>query len=133
MVPPGVNGELCIAGEGLARGYLNQPELNREKFVETEIFSGRRIYRSGDIGRYLDDGTILLTGRSDDQVKLRGYRIELNEIESHLLNYPTVNSAAVILSDEGNNQELSAFYTVSATTDQKRISDNIYLFTYPVI
>lgn len=121
LVPQGVNGELCIAGEGLARGYLNQPELDREKFVESDVFPGRRIYRSGDIGRFLDDGTILLTGRADDQVKLRGFRIELNEIESQLLNYPTIHSAAVILTGEENNRELSAFYTVSATTDQNDI------------
>ncbi|MDX9882075.1 MAG: amino acid adenylation domain-containing protein [Prolixibacteraceae bacterium] len=117
MAPAGVNGELCIAGEGLARGYLNQPEMTREKFVETDFLPGKRIYRTGDIGRYLDDGAILLTGRADDQVKLRGFRIELNEIESCIRNYPTINSAAAILTGEGSHQELAACYTVSSKTD----------------
>jgi amino acid adenylation domain-containing protein len=118
MVPAGVNGELCIAGDGLARGYLNHSELNRERFLHPDTLAGKQIYRTGDFGRYLDDGNIQLTGRCDDQVKLRGYRIELNEIESCLLKYSKVNSVSVILWGEGNHQELSAYYTVSENADQ---------------
>jgi amino acid adenylation domain-containing protein len=121
MVPAGVNGELCIAGDGLARGYLNLPELTRERFLNWATLSGRRIYRTGDFGRYLDDGNILLTGRCDGQIKLRGYRIELSEIENCLCKYPTVSFATVILWGAENHEELSAYYTVSEKTDQNEL------------
>ncbi|MGH8531087.1 MAG: non-ribosomal peptide synthetase, partial [Nevskiales bacterium] len=84
-LPPGIPGELCIAGAGLARGYLNRPELTAEKFIEIELF-GRteRIYKTGDLARWLPDGNLEYLGRLDQQVKLRGFRIELGEIEAVL-------------------------------------------------
>ncbi len=113
-VPAGINGELCIAGEGLARGYVNRPELTEEKFMKVDFVQNGRIYQSGDIGRYLEDGTILLTGRADDQIKLRGFRIELSEIENGILNYNVaVQSAVVVLAGNENDQEIAAYYTAS--------------------
>jgi len=117
-VPIGVDGELCIAGEGLARGYLNQPELTESKFLSAGTAAGKRVYRTGDVGRYLEDGTILLSGRTDDQVKLRGFRIELDEIENNLRNYGSIHSAAVVTVGEPNNQELAAYYYATGRVEQ---------------
>ena len=81
-VPLGDAGELCIGGDGLALGYLNQPELTAEKFIPDtfRLQAGARLYRTGDLARYRSDGTIEFLGRIDDQVKIRGYRIEPGEI-----------------------------------------------------
>jgi amino acid adenylation domain-containing protein len=117
LAPAGINGELCIAGEGLARGYLNNTELTIDKFVKVDFVPDKRIYKTGDIGRYLDDGTILLTGRADDQVKLRGFRIELNEIENCVRNFETISAATVILTGEENREEITAYYTTSEQTE----------------
>ncbi|OPZ92651.1 MAG: Polyketide synthase PksN [Firmicutes bacterium ADurb.Bin419] len=93
--PIGVPGELCIAGGGLARGYLNKPELTAEKFVDNSIVAGRRIYRTGDLARWMPDGNIEYIGRMDFQVKLRGLRIELGEIEGALQLHPAVKECIV--------------------------------------
>ncbi|MCU0488382.1 MAG: amino acid adenylation domain-containing protein [Anaerolineales bacterium] len=103
-VPINVPGEICIAGAGVARGYLNQPELTAEKFIpapglepsKSSALSGeRRMYRTGDQGRFWPDGTIEFVGRVDQQVKIRGYRIELGEIEAVLSHHPSVQSVVV--------------------------------------
>ncbi|MEW6601862.1 MAG: amino acid adenylation domain-containing protein, partial [Nitrospirota bacterium] len=98
-VPPGVPGELYIGGSGLARSYLNRPELTAEKFI-TDPFSkdsGERLYRTGDIARYLHNGDIEIVGRLDHQVKLRGFRIELDEIEALIRQSPQVRDAVAVL------------------------------------
>ena len=98
--PPGVSGELCLGGIGLARGYLGRPELTREKFIAVAAAGSqtRRFYRTGDLVRWTPDGSRLeFLGRIDTQVKLRGFRVELGEIESALLKCPGVQAAAVAL------------------------------------
>jgi len=96
LVPVGVVGEICVGGDGLARGYLNQPELTAEKFVSNPFVPGTRMYRTGDMGRWLPDGNIEFMGRKDEQVKIRGYRIELGEIENSLLQHPKIDNAVVV-------------------------------------
>ena len=98
-VPLGVPGELCVGGDMLARGYLNQPSLTAEKFVPDSFSDrfGARLYRTGDLARYLPDGNIEFIGRSDHQIKFRGFRIELGEIESVLAQHPDVRDAVVVL------------------------------------
>jgi amino acid adenylation domain-containing protein/non-ribosomal peptide synthase protein (TIGR01720 family) len=95
--PLGIPSELCIAGRGLARGYFNRPELTAEKFLEIEVFGKtQRIYKTGDLARYLPDGNIEFLGRVDNQVKIRGFRIELGEIETALGQHPEVRETVVI-------------------------------------
>ena len=98
LLPPGIPGELCIAGVNLARGYYHQPGLTAEKFVPDPFSSerGARLYRSGDLARYRHDGNIEFLGRIDQQVKIRGIRIELGEIENILIQHEAVHSCVVI-------------------------------------
>ncbi|MFL1563961.1 amino acid adenylation domain-containing protein [Pseudomonas sp. O64] len=105
-VPLGVVGELFIGGVQVARGYLNRPELTAERFLDDPFINGR-MYRTGDVGRYLPDGNIEYLGRNDDQVKIRGLRIELGEIQARLTEYPSINEAAVV----AREQRLVAYYT----------------------
>lgn len=93
LAPCGAIGEICIGGPGLAIGYVNDPQLTAERFVETQF---GRLYRSGDLGRRRDDGTIECYGRVDAQLKLRGFRIEPGEIESALLDHASVHQAAIV-------------------------------------
>ncbi|WP_220028197.1 non-ribosomal peptide synthetase [Paenibacillus sp. S02] len=109
LVPPGVDGELCVAGVGLARGYLNLPELTAEKFVEHPFAPGERLYRTGDLGRWLPDGNIEYLGRIDHQVKIRGFRIEIGEIEEQLLKIDSVQETIVIAREGKSGQELCAY------------------------
>jgi hypothetical protein len=110
--PIGVVGEIYIGGLGLARGYLNQPEFTAEKFIY-HSFEGepaRRLYKTGDLARYLADGNIEFLGRIDNQVKLRGYRIELGEVEAVLGQNPTVQSSVVMVrEDEPGDKRLIAY------------------------
>ncbi|MEG4144508.1 amino acid adenylation domain-containing protein [Microcoleus sp. Pol12B5] len=111
-VPVGVAGELYIAGAGLARCYLNQPELTAEKFICNSFTQEpeTRLYKTGDLARYLPDGNIEFIDRVDRQVKLRGFRIELGEIEAGLSHHPSVREAAVLLQEnEPGNQRLVAY------------------------
>ena len=89
-VPLGSVGEIYIGGAGVARGYLNRPELTAEKFIPSPFVGGDRLYKTGDLARYLPDGNLEFLGRNDHQVKIRGFRIELGEIEARLLEHPAV-------------------------------------------
>src|SRR5205085_7504113 len=101
-VPVGVPGELYIGGVGLARGYLHRPELTAERFVPHPWSTqpGARLYKTGDLARYLPDGRLEYLGRLDQQVKLRGFRIELGEIEAVLNQHPAVRESLVLLRQE---------------------------------
>ncbi|MES2295468.1 MAG: amino acid adenylation domain-containing protein [Pseudomonadota bacterium] len=111
-VPIGVPGQLHIGGAGLARGYLGRPDLTAEKFIPNPFggVAGARLYRTGDLARYLEDGNIEYLGRIDQQVKVRGFRVELGEIETALADIATVADAvAVLRADEGGEKRLVAY------------------------
>ncbi|MNH77752.1 Linear gramicidin synthase subunit D [compost metagenome] len=121
-IPPGAIGELFIGGVGVARGYMNNKLLTDKAFLSNPFQSseekGRgyngRMYKTGDVVRYLADGNIQYLGRNDFQVKVRGYRIELGEIETRLASYPDVNHAVVIASERGSNDKYLVAYYVAA-------------------
>ena len=112
VLPQGQVGELCITGPGVAAGYLGRPELTAEKFLANPRPRGEhdtRMYRSGDLARIDEQGQIQCLGRSDDQVKVRGFRVELGEIEAALYRQPGVGAAAVVLRDLAGIEQLVAF------------------------
>jgi len=113
--PVGVLGEICVGGAGLARGYLNSARLTAEKFVADPLGkqTGARLFRTGDIGRYLPDGNIEYHGRRDHQVKVRGFRIELGEIENVLKNSSAVKDAVVMLRESANGNKHLVGYVVA--------------------
>ena len=145
LQPIGVPGELCIAGVGLARGYLNNPELTAEKFITAPATSSSsskdpniplsqhsiipefkrsgRLYRTGDLCRFLPDGNIEFLGRIDFQVKIRGYRVELAEIETQLLKHERIKEAVVIArQDEGQDKYLTAYFVPHSTSATSQTS-----------
>jgi amino acid adenylation domain-containing protein len=112
VVPVGVTGEIYIGGEGLARGYLNRREMTAEKFVPHpySTAAGTRLYRTGDLGRYLGDGQLEYIGRADQQVKVRGFRVELGEIEAALTRHPAMKEAVVMVREDiPGHQNLAAY------------------------
>ena len=122
IVPNGQVGEICIAGKGLAKGYVGNDNLTAERFVYLPQNPEVRVYRTGDIGRYLIDGSLEYLGRCDNQVKIRGRRIELEEIESHLNQIDGIKQSVVIaLETSESGKMIEAFYTSDDALDQKEI------------
>lgn len=120
----GMPGELCIAGVGLARGYLNQPKLTEKKFVQNPFGEGR-LYRSGDLARWLPDGNLEYLGRMDEQVKIRGFRIELGEIESVLRKQRGVKVAAVVVKEQNGDGRLCAYVVSDEEIQPREIKDGL--------
>jgi aspartate racemase len=114
-VPVGVPGELYIGGAGLARGYLNSPDLTAERFIPNPFSDDPdvRLYKTGDLARYLPDGNIEFMGRLDNQVKIRGFRIELGEIEAVLAQHPAVQENVVIVHDSSHDKRLVAYLVLA--------------------
>lgn len=119
-VGEGETGEICVSGPGLARGYLNRPDITAERFIENPFEEGR-LYLSGDLGRYVEDGDIEYMGRKDSQVKIRGFRIELGEIESVLVSHEHIMQAAVITDDYEGEKILRAFIITDGTPVEKKM------------
>jgi len=118
LMPLGVLGEIYVGGDGLALGYLNNPELTAEKFIENPHVPNARMYKTGDLGRWLPDGTVEFAGREDSQVKIRGFRIELTEIEAALTNSHIGSEAAVIAkTNEKGEKFLIAYITGEVIPD----------------
>jgi len=114
-VPAGVAGEICVGGAGLSRGYLNRPELTAERFIPNAFSQdiGARLYRTGDIGRFQEDGNVEYVGRVDHQVKLRGFRVELGEIESALEEHPQVKECVVLARENEKGDKRLVAYVVA--------------------
>jgi amino acid adenylation domain-containing protein len=143
--PTGIGGELCVSGAGVTRGYLNRPELTSEKFIFPKTFvnnknflgvqgailqksplvaEGMKLYKTGDLARWLPDGNVEFLGRIDDQVKIRGYRIELGEIESCLLRHPDIDEAVVLEKrEESGDKYLIGYFTASKTLKDADLRD----------
>lgn len=113
LMPIGVCGELCISGSGIARGYLNNPELTDEKFVDNPFEPGKKMYRTGDLCRWSPNGETEFIGRIDHQVKIRGYRVELGEIENQLMKYSQVEEAVVTDREDNTGKKYLCAYYVS--------------------
>jgi acyl carrier protein len=125
--PTGIPGEIHIGGSGVARGYLNRPETTSERFIPDPFAtqSGARMYKTGDLAKFLPDGTVEFLGRKDHQVKIRGYRIELDEIQTVLSRHPDVCSAVLtVRDDEADDKQLIAYVVLhdgkTSTSDELR-------------
>ncbi|GFZ30330.1 hypothetical protein CSC2_08560 [Clostridium zeae] len=134
--PIGVPGELCVAGDNLARGYINREELTREKFVDNPFEPGKKMYKTGDLARWLADGNIEYLGRIDNQVKIRGYRIEIGEIESQMLKIPAIKEAVVVArTDDNGNSYLCSYVTaeeeIAASTIKEELANELPMYMIP--
>jgi amino acid adenylation domain-containing protein len=127
-VPIGIPGEICVGGAGLARGYHRRPELTAERFIANPLHAktepiSERLYRSGDLGRYLANGDIEYLGRLDHQVKLRGFRIELGEIEAALAQLPTVQESIVLMREDSPGDQRLVAYIIPNSNQSPTTSD----------
>ncbi|MDZ8110306.1 MAG: amino acid adenylation domain-containing protein [Nostoc sp. DedQUE12a] len=120
--PLGVVGELYIGGDGLAKGYLHRPELTQERFIDNPFIHGTKLYKTGDLVRYLSDGNLEYLGRDDEQIKIRGFRVELGEIAAVITQHPDVQDSVVIaVNDAEENQRLIAY----VVTDKQHIATQL--------
>ncbi|MDE1462571.1 amino acid adenylation domain-containing protein [Spartinivicinus poritis] len=118
QVAIGSAGELCIAGDGLARGYLQQPELTAEKFIDHPFKKGKKLYKTGDFARWQAEGTLEFLERIDQQIKMRGFRIEIGEIEDRLNRHPDIQQSVVIAKGEGDKKQLIAYVVQRVEKDK---------------
>ena len=135
LVPIGVPGSLYIGGDGVSKGYLHKPELTSEKFINNPFIDNDIIYNTGDIARWTTDGEIICLGRSDSQVKLRGLRIELEEIENNIEDFPDISKAIVcIKTDSFGRQFICAYYTATTKVSVPKLRAflNNYLPSYMI-
>ena len=137
LVPAGEAGEICIAGDGVARGYLNDPGLTQKHFIDDPFsgIPGAKLYRSGDLGRIDPDGIVEFLGRDDSQLKLRGFRVDLAEIENTLLALPGVTQAAVMACNtSGTEKQLAAFVVAknfAASTARAELGKTLPAYAVP--
>ncbi len=132
-VPIGVYGELYIGGEGLALGYLHRPELTAERFIDNPFVNEEersrghnlKLYKTGDMVRWLPDGCIEFRQRNDDQVKISGFRIELGEIENKLAEYPSISQCVVMCRERNGNKYLAAYFTAGEKTDADNLKEHL--------
>jgi aspartate racemase len=124
-LPIGTSGELHIGGAGLARGYLNRPELTKERFISNPFSTepDARLFKTGDLARYLPDGNIEFLNRLDHQVKIRGFRIELGEIEAVLRQHPAIREAVVLAREDNSAEKRLVAYIVSHQEQAPSISE----------
>jgi len=121
-VPFGTSGEIYIGGDGLSKGYLNRPELTNEVFIKNPFNTGNKLYKTGDLGKYRDDGAIEFLGRIDQQIKIRGYRVELDAIENTINNSALVKiSVVVVKQDEGKPKRLIAYIIQNGSFDESKL------------
>lgn len=122
LVPQGMAGELCLSGPQLANGYCNNPSLTAEKFLSITLADKEyKIYRTGDLVRYNEDGNLEYLGRTDNQIKLRGYRIEPSEIENALASYPSISGQYVSLHEGRNGKNLCAYFTADEVIETEQL------------
>ncbi|MCI9446163.1 MAG: amino acid adenylation domain-containing protein [Lachnospiraceae bacterium] len=119
LLPAGVPGELLIIGNGVGRGYVGKPEMTADKFI---LFEGRKAYRSGDLAKWNHHGKIEFMGRMDNQVKLRGLRVELDEIENVMNRYPTVKSSVVLVKEKDSNQFLCGYFVAESQVEKQNLT-----------
>ncbi|WCM63688.1 amino acid adenylation domain-containing protein [Paenibacillus polymyxa] len=124
-VPVGIPGELCIGGPGIARGYLNRSELTEEKFIQNPYIPGERLYKTGDLARWMPDGNVDFIGRMDNQVKIRGYRIELAEIEAQILQLHQVREAVVQAQKDKNGGNYLCAYVVLESEHENTVLSSL--------
>ncbi len=124
LVPFGVNGEICISGEGVGRGYLNQHELTASRFVPDPFNPGRRMYRTGDLGRWMKGGLLMFAGRKDEQLKIRGHRIEPGEIQNALCRHPLIEACVITAFPHPTLEDklLVAFYVARSSVSPSDLS-----------
>ncbi len=135
-VPVGVKGELYIAGEGLARGYLGRKDLTQERFIENPFNPGKKMYKTGDYAIREKGNHILFNGRIDEQIKISGYRIELKEIENTLSTYPKIKESVVAVKEKDNNKILVAYYLsdseIAIDSLKKYVEDKLPTYMLPM-
>lgn len=136
LCPIGVPGEICVAGVQVGRGYLNRQDLTDKHFMEDPFYPGRRMFRTGDKGKWLDDGTVDFIGRMDFQVKIRGYRVEPGEIEAQIKEIdPVLDCVVVPLEEPSGNKVLAAYYTAEIELDipamKARLKDRLPDYMVP--